>query len=152
MKLAIVGGNKEIGNRDKTRARTAGPGEKRRTEETGSEAADISHQDPGRLQGIQVTAKKTLVKTLKCMEGERITSSLLVFHPFSTKKVLIYFVQYEIMLCSVRVTYVVGLDYRVRKLHRKTLDERREERAKNWEEERVKEVEEEIQRQKEEDR
>ncbi|XP_052676986.1 leucine-rich repeat and IQ domain-containing protein 1-like [Crassostrea angulata] len=42
--------------------------------------------------------------------------------------------------------------YRVRKLHRKTLDERREERAKNWEEERVKEVEEEIQRQKEEDR
>lgn len=48
--------------------------------------------------------------------------------------------------------YVIGLDYRVRKLHRKTLEERREERAKKWEEERVKEVEEEIQRQKEEDR
>lgn len=56
------------------------------------------------------------------------------------------------MLCSVRVTYVVGLDYRVRKQHRKTLEEHREKRAKKWEEERVKQVEEEIQRQKEEDR
>lgn len=87
------------------------------------------------------------------MEGERITSSLLVFYPFSTKKKdITHFVQYELMLCSVRVTFVVGLDYRVRKQHRKTLEEHREERAKKWEEERVKQVEEEIQRQKEEDR
>lgn len=56
------------------------------------------------------------------------------------------------MLCSVSVTYVIGLDYRVRKQYKKTLEERREERVKKWEEERVRQVEEEIQRQKEEDR
>lgn len=71
---------------------------------------------------------------------------------FHQKKDITHFVQYKLMLCSVRVTYVVGLDYRIRKQHRKTLEEHREKRAKKWEEERVKQVEEEIQRQKEEDR